>query len=148
MASENLMNLQETWETLSQYCSTLTCLIKGEGRLLILRIFCRLFFFAPTKVIIVILPRFATMNGEVSSDIFGEFHAYRGLFWSCSEVICLVLVKCEFYVNFTNRFWLVLFERQLRLPIMVFYATDLKNQYSKSILPFVFFDSWQFYRYW
>ena len=31
-------------------------------------------------------PRYAWMNPETSSGIFGEFNSMRGLFWTCSAV--------------------------------------------------------------
>ena len=32
------------------------------------------------------LPRYAWMNPEMSSGIFGEFNSMRGLFWTCAAV--------------------------------------------------------------
>jgi len=58
------------------------------------------------SVATTVLPRFAWMNAEVSSDIFGEFEAYRGLFMSCSEVaangfLCYGLEQSIFDVDST-----------------------------------------------
>ena len=49
-------------------------------------------------MLVAMLPRFAWMNPEMSSGIFGEFNSMRGLFWACGAVtdmnfVCYYLVE-------------------------------------------------------